>query len=386
MRRAPVAHKLAQRPMLARAVALLQAGDTASAETVLGKVLQRWPGQGDALHFMGLLRHQQGRSDAALALLQQAALALPGEPGPCNNLGNVLSALQRWPQAEQAYRRALALAPDFADAVGNLAQACIQQGRLSEAAELFRRALELLPGHAIWQHQLAACDPAHPPARASVAYLQQVFDAAAAGFDHRLNGLQYQAPQRVAACLRGHLGAPAGRLDVADLGCGTGLCAPQVLPWARRLVGCDLSAGMLAQAQRLGLYDALVQAELTDFLLAHANAFDVLVCADTFIYIGALQGVASAAAVALRPGGCLVFTAETLPDAAPHALQLRTSGRYAHRADHIQAACAQAGLQLAPLQALVLRLEAGQDVAGCVGLAVRPGGWQNGGAPARRPA
>lgn len=372
MRRPKPADRLAQRPLLARAVALLQAGDVATAEAVLHRVLQRWPGQGDALHFMGLLRHQQGHSQAALAFIEQAVLALPQEPGPCNNLGNVLNALQRWPEAEQAYRQSLARSPDFADAAGNLAQMCLQQGRLDEAAALYRHALALQPGHAIWQHQMAACDPARPPARASDAYLQQVFDAAASGFDRHLGDLQYQAPQHMAARLRAHLGEPAGRLDVADLGCGTGLCAPQVWPWARRLLGCDLSAGMLAQAQRRGLYDALVQADLTDFLRAQPAGFDVLVCADTLIYIGALHGVAAAAASALRPGGCFVFTAETLPADAPHALQLRASGRYAHRADHIDTAFAQAGLQLAPLEPLVLRLEAGQGVAGGLGLAAKP--------------
>jgi predicted TPR repeat methyltransferase len=61
-----------------------------------------------------------------------------------------------------------------------------------------------------------------------------------------------------------------------------------------------------------------------------------------------------------------------LPADAPHALQLRASGRYAHRADHIDTAFAQAGLQLAPLEPLVLRLEAGQGVAGGLGLAAKP--------------
>ena len=169
-----------------------------------------------------------------------------------------------------------------------------------------------------------------------------------------------------------HLGAPAQRLEVADLGCGTGLCAPHLRPWARRLVGVDLSAGMLAQAQRRKLYDELLQTELTAFLRAHPGRFDVLVCADTFIYIGPLHDVAAAAASALRPGACLAFSTESLPDDAPYPLQLRASGRYAHRADHVHAACAMAGLQLAPLQPLVLRLEAGQAVAGCLGLALKP--------------
>ena len=51
-----------------------------------------------------------------------------------------------------------------------------------------------------------------------------------------------------------------------DAGCGTGLCGPLIAPYARRLVGVDLSERMLAQARARDVYDELVKGELTAYL------------------------------------------------------------------------------------------------------------------------
>jgi predicted TPR repeat methyltransferase len=44
-------------------------------------------------------------------------------------------------------------------------------------------------------------------------------------------------------------------LDVLDVGCGTA-CAAMLAPYARRMVGVDLSAKMLVQAEERHVYDA----------------------------------------------------------------------------------------------------------------------------------
>jgi predicted TPR repeat methyltransferase len=49
-------------------------------------------------------------------------------------------------------------------------------------------------------------------------------------------------------------------------------------PFAARLVGVDLSAGMLAEAAKRELYDELVEAELGAYLTAHPSSFNIIVC------------------------------------------------------------------------------------------------------------
>jgi predicted TPR repeat methyltransferase len=393
MRRLSVHERLQQRQWLEKAVTKLQSGDIEAAEAGLQNVLRRWPGQGDALHFLGMLRHRQDRSLEALTLLRQATAALPAEAGPWNNLGNVHAALHQWPEAERAYREGLQRQPGFADALANLANACLRQQRPDEAAALFRQALALVPTQALWQHQLAACEPQALPARASDAYLQQVFDTAAGRFDQHLGSLQYQGPQRVAAAVQRCCGTPQAVLDVGDLGCGTGLCAADLRPYARQLLGCDLSAGMLERAQQRHCYDSLVQQELGNFLAARPAAFDLLICADTLIYIGELGPVMAAVARALRPAGRLIFTIESLVDVEPPAatslpdrmpadrqpgpasrqVRLQAHGRFVHHEAHVRAACEAAGLLLGAAEPFTLRIEEGEAVPGWLGVAQRPG-------------
>ena len=139
------AARLAQQQMLQRAVLLLRDKKLDDAEPVLLSVLQRWPGQPDALHFLGVLEHTRGHSEAALTLIHQAILGLPGQAGPLNNLGNVLVETQRFDAAVDAYRSCLALKPDNIDALNNLATMLRKRGEHAESEALCRKALEVNP-------------------------------------------------------------------------------------------------------------------------------------------------------------------------------------------------------------------------------------------------
>jgi predicted TPR repeat methyltransferase len=139
-----------------------------------------------------------------------------------------------------------------------------------------------------------------------------------------------------------------------------------VAPFARQLIGVDLSEKMLAQAQDKKLYRTLVKAELTEYLRDCSEAFDLIVSADTLVYFGPLQGAVSAFARALRPNGMLVFTLEhAAGDPAGIDYRLETHGRYSHSRAYVERLLVSRGLQpeIVPAE---LRMEAGAPVAGLV--------------------
>jgi predicted TPR repeat methyltransferase len=190
----------------------------------------------------------------------------------------------------------------------------------------------------------------------------------------------------IAAVLEEVAGTPGKQFDMLDVGCGTGLCGPLIAPYARTLVGVDLSARMLAQAREKQVYDELLQMELTAALRGRAAASaDVIVSADTLVYFGDLSNVAAAAAHALRPGGSFVFTLERATAAAVRDFRLEVHGRYTHAQDYVDAVLRDHGLQ-AEIGHADLRTESGMPVAGLVVRARRTGaeaGDGVGGAPDR---
>lgn len=387
-------------PTLKEAVALHQRGDLAAAEAAYERILRAQPDQADALHFLGVLMHQRGRDDEALALIRRAAEILPGHAVIHNNLGNVLQdlgdmrgavgayraavaadsnnamahynlgiALERQlllDDAIAAYRDAIALNPRDVDAQKNLAQALRRAGRQTEAVVALSAWLDLEPGNPVAAHLLAACTGTKVPERASDAYVAETFDAAADNFERRLKDLGYKAPELVGAALEAELGVGVGDRVVLDAGCGTGLAAPHLRPYAKRLDGVDLSAGMIARAEERGLYDHLEIGEIGAYLAQAPSRYDLIASVDTLVYFGRLDTLLSTAAGALRSGGLLVFTLEVLTEDRNQAFELAGSGRYRHGADYVRKTLDAAGLSTRRIERAALRSENGVPVSGFV--------------------
>jgi predicted TPR repeat methyltransferase len=416
------------------AIALQRSGQFAEAHELYRRVLDADPERFDALHYSGVLAHQQGRSDEGIGLIERSLAILPGQADCYSNLGIILQSTGRLDaaidacrqaiaidpnhanahsnlgvllratghpaDAEAAYRTAIQLNPDHIDAYTNLGILLNGLKRTDEAAACYCRVITLRPKHRearrllalahstlgevgkavsileewlaeepgdpIALHMLAACTGRDVPARASNGFVEKTFDSFADSFEAKLEQLSYRAPALVAEMLGQSDTQPSRNLDVLDAGCGTGLCGPLVAPYARRLTGVDLSGGMLAHAKEKGAYDELVIGELTEYLLEHRDAFDLIVSADTLVYFGELETVLSAAAAALRANGLLVFTLEHAvinEDESGHRLELH--GRYSHGRGYVQRLLAQLGLQ-AKISCAELRMESGVPVAGLV--------------------
>jgi predicted TPR repeat methyltransferase len=415
-------------------------GQLAEAEALYRKVLELKPNQPDALHYSGVLAHQQGRTEEAIGLINRSLELAPNQPDWHSNLGIIFQDTGKLQEAVVAYRRALALQPTHANAHNNIGVLLRAQGMTAEAEEAYRTAIRLNPDQAaayhnlaillsathrieeavtcyckaltlkpqyaearrllalaycvigepnkavimceewlksepddpVARHTLAAVSGRDVPSRASDAYVQKTFDSFAASFEAKLAKLHYQAPALVAAALANTGLAAARALDVLDAGCGTGLCGLLVAPYARRLVGVDLSEGMLDHAREKNVYDELVRGELTAYLQDRHDAFDLIVTADTLVYFGALEDVTVAAAGALRSGGRLIFTVEEVTgNDTSSTYCIRPHGRFNHRAQYVEHVLVKAGLK-ADIARAELRMEFGAPVAGLMVTATKP--------------
>ncbi len=97
-----------------------------------------------------------GRRDQAAAAYRRAIEVKPDIAEAHFNLGGVLRALGNMPDAEAAYRRAVELQPAMAQAWSNLGFVVQELGRLDEAVAVLERAVEIDPKFAGAQSNLGA--------------------------------------------------------------------------------------------------------------------------------------------------------------------------------------------------------------------------------------
>jgi len=381
-----------------------QRGDLEGALALMRRVVECSPEADGAWNNLGNVLLELDRDEEASEAFTRS-IELVETPQVWANLARAWRRRGALDRSERACRRALEMDAGHGPATHNLALALLAQRRIDDGVAAAQEAMQRLPLHEqrnsiyvrmllaagepaqaavilrAWQalepdnpyidHQLAACTGQAAPERASDAYVETVFDSFADSFETTLARLGYCAPERVVAALAQALPPPARQFDIADLGCGTGLCGPLLQPWARRLVGCDLSAAMMARARGLGVYDDLQKVELTAFLDAHPEGFDVILSADTFVYFGDLQQAARSMRHALRASGHVAFSLEAMAATEPGDHVLRATGRYAHARDYVRRVLDEAGLRIHTIVGATLRQEALAPVAGWVVTASR---------------
>ncbi|WP_442578255.1 tetratricopeptide repeat protein [Mesorhizobium sp. ASY16-5R] len=366
---------------------------------ILNRAAELAPAHAGIRNNLGNAYVELGDTDAAVAAYDRAIELDPGLADPYANLAAIVKYAGNDGFAEKLLRKAIDINPEFGVAYQNLASILLDTGRAREAIDYFWKATAHLPDKGVpahflalaywfaglkdlaiefvkkWadanpddpqaQHMRASMTGENVPDRASDTYVRKLFDQFASSFDSKLESLEYRAPELVGDAVGAAVGKDATGLAILDAGCGTGKCAKYFRSHAGRLVGVDLSGGMLVNAGKLGLYDHLERAELTEYLLSQAGAYDVVASADTLCYFGRLDAFSAAAAGSLRPDGVLVFTVEAL-GGSEEEFRLAVNGRYTHSEDYVRKCLGEAGFQVESCERQKLRTENAEPVIGLV--------------------
>ncbi|MCS6762415.1 MAG: hypothetical protein MO846_11015 [Candidatus Devosia symbiotica] len=147
-------------------------------------------------------------------------------------------------------------------------------------------------------------------------------------------------------------------LDLAEV---PGLCE-RLRGKVGYLEGIDISAAMIAETARKGIYDRLDTAELVAAFNGRRADAGLVTAADVFIYCGALQPVLAALVLVLRPGEIVTFSLEAHD--GEEALFVRPSLRYAHGINATRDALVLTGLDMLRFETVVIRFDRGAPING----------------------
>ena len=341
--------------LAAKAERAFAAGDYPTTVRLAQELLRRRPDHPRALCLLGAMAQQTGSNDVATGFFTRA-LAADGRMAAAHmGLGDSHAAERRWREAIAAYGSAAALEPRNAEVHARMATALLSAGERSKAIEAFRRALMVDRTHKLAAYMLA--ELTGDSRRQQADYVRGVFDHYAPHFDAHLTGtLNYRMPQHIASRLAAEHPAPLGA--VLDLGCGTGLVADALGEGRATAVdGVDISEKMLEVARRKGRYRRLHAEDLRTFLdrpdVAEAG-YGLVIAADVFIYVGALEQIFPRVAAILQPGGLFAFSVEHM-EGEGYAIQ--PSSRHAHSVSYVADLARRNSFDRLPAQLLPLREE-----------------------------
>jgi predicted TPR repeat methyltransferase len=297
-----------------------------------------------------------GERDRALAVARETAALYPGLAEAALGLGEVLLQAELLPVAIAEFQRALRLDPDCGQARFLLGCAWLEAGEADRALEAFSTLDPATPG---LFDRIAQAEAIRARPRSDAGYVRHLFDQFSADYDARMiSQLSYRAPQ-ILRELADFVMAGRRELAVLDLGCGTGLSGAAFKDRAVRLDGVDLSPAMVEKARVRGIYHGLSVADIEGGF--GENLYDLVLAADTLVYLGDLDATMRAVAVALKADGVFLFTVEAKEG---EGFELGPKRRWRHSEPYLRDLAGRHGLDVAGLLTCVPRMEAHAAVNG----------------------
>jgi len=199
-------------------------------------------------------------------------------------------------------------------------------------------------------------------------YVKNLFDFFADNFDNKLlNNLNYATPTELLKLLQEKTDLNLNKKLILDLGCGTGLFGKQIKPYAKTLIGIDLSKKMLEKANALNIYDQLESSDLIEYLTKENKNYDLISSTDVFVYIGQLNEIFKEVSRLLGNNGLFAFSVESLEyydNSLKQDYKLLETGRYAHALSYVERLAKENNLSKVAIETKQIRLDNGKPIVG----------------------
>jgi predicted TPR repeat methyltransferase len=278
-------------------------------------------------------------------------------------LGSSLLGLERFSEAADALRFAAEAASTSPDVLTALAEAEAGQENLFGAEAALLQVLSVDPENKRARFLIAALHgeaiDSPPPGFAA-----DTFDRVAQRYDHIAGSIhRYDAPVAAAMLLEDTLPDRDSFLNVADLGCGTGLVLSALRDAFRidAATGIDCSPSMIDLAAQKNLYDRLIVGDVLSVMASSKEQFDLITAIELAPYLGKLSPIMEAIPDRLTPGGFFLCSIERA-DVAGH--ELRRGGRFAHGVAYLEETARAAGLVTVAHRDIALHRTGGRQTEG----------------------
>lgn len=394
-------------------------GDLSSAIDYAKKAYELNPDDDEITTFYATLLLENNQINEAEQLFEFALKINPKNISALINMANILAQNKNQTKAENLYRQAIDIAPKNFDAHLNLANLLFNQNRKSEALDEYRNAVIINPQSSVLKRNLAMLLREEGEYQESLGllfdtlnqddsdrtsiniaetltllsqkdketalkiaenwlhsmpdnifakhtlsalkgekiednkvYTEHLFDTFADNYNEVLRRINYSAPLRIAELIRNIKGT------VIDLGCGSGLVGLACRDFQQEFIGVDISAKMLAEAQKTGRYREIIKSDILEYLKTKPKA-DLLVAADVLCYLADLKEF-----FILAKGYKLCFSVEALENSENFALL--PSGRCAHNKRYIKRLLAENGFENIKYYEETIRYENGLPIKGYI--------------------
>lgn len=258
---------------------------------------------------MALLSTQQPH-EASIYLMRAAQTHPNAEVyfhlGLCHQLKNdSLSALE-------CYEMALSLENQHIPSLHNKVILLLSLNQKEAANEVLSDLHRLQPNDRIIQTLSDALGPKTLKSHHST-FVKTLFDQYAFNYDEHLQAtLAYDPFTKARELMNTAVDFHSWQCGLTlDLGCGSGLAAPFFIDLCAKIIGIDLSEGMLLQAKRKQYYDELVCEDVLAYLEKSSQVYQLILAFEISNYLGhQVQKLVDLCAKKMLPQGLIVITFE----------------------------------------------------------------------------